>query len=138
MLLYVFQAIEDGHTSITIRTGDTDVLVIMIGHLKELLRSFPSLRLYIMFKTSSSTEYYNVIKIGCDIGIDYCKGFMLFYAYTGCDYTQSFSYHGKSTLYEIFKSDINVKAMLQSICTNHDKPDINKIKAMVNFTLKRL
>jgi len=136
MVLYVIRAIEDGYTNVMLRTCDTDVIIIMIGHFENFVRLCPNLTLYVMFKTSSGTDYYNIKKICHDIGFEYCKGFMLLYAYTGCDYTPSFSYHGKSTWYDLFKKDTSVKSLFQKIANNPTSTSLADLQAMVNFTLR--
>ena len=43
MVLFVLRAIQDGHKKIVIRTGDTDVVVIMIGHMERFISLCPCL-----------------------------------------------------------------------------------------------
>jgi hypothetical protein len=56
-----------------------------------------------MLHTAKEITYYDINKIAGDIGIEDCCGFMLLYAYTGCDYTPSFSYHGKTAWFDVKK-----------------------------------
>ena len=53
MVLFVLRAIDNGHHRLLVRTGDTDVLVIMVGHFKTFIEQYPALELWITMKTSS-------------------------------------------------------------------------------------
>ena len=58
--LYVLQAIVDGHTKSFVRTGDTDVVVIMIGHMSRFIGLCPGLKLYVMLHTAKEITYYDI------------------------------------------------------------------------------
>lgn len=136
MVLFVLRAIENGHKSVIVRTGDTDVVVIMVGHYERFSERCPDFKLYVMLQTSSDITYYDVGKLASDIGISYGIGFMLLYAYTGCDYTPSFSYHGKTAWYDVYKSDDGIKELFKDLCSNPDGLDIEKLHSMINLTLR--
>ena len=61
---------------------------------------------------------------------------MLLYAFTGCDYTPSFSYHGKPAWSDVYKSDVAIKKVFEELCRDPDSLDMNKMNTIINFTLR--
>lgn len=135
MVLYVEELLRLGITDITIRTGDTDVVVIMTGHAPRLLQRYPALQIKISFVTAGRVTPIDVLKVSSAIGQDHCLGFMLLYAYTGCDYTPHFSFHGKSSWMDLFLKNEQFKDLLQSICANPKDLSNGKLVSVANYTL---
>lgn len=137
MVLYVRELLQLGYSEILVRSGDTDVIIIMIGHVQQLLELYPNIALTILFCTpnANKTEYIDVVRIAREIGLNHCRGFMLLYAFTGCDYTPSFSYHGKSGWFDHFIGNEPIKDLLEDMCCNPKNLSNEKLVSLANFTL---
>jgi len=136
IVLYVIKAIDRGSCSIVVRTGDTDVLVILVGHSKTFLDMCENLSLTVMFTAGSRTQYFDILKIAKYINLEYCKGFMLFYAYTGCDYTPHFYNIGKTKWFDLYIKDDAIKKTFTTVCENPLSYDVDVLYNLLNFTLK--
>lgn len=109
IIMFLFTLAAEGNTRFLVRTGDTDVVIILTGHMKLLLQQHPSCQVTVLFCTPSSRDYIDVNKLANWIGLDYCMGFMLLYTFTGCDATPSFSFHGKSKWLDIYLKSLRMQ-----------------------------
>ena len=137
---FVLDSINRGLTKIIVRTGDSDVLIILIGHCDRFLRQQSSLRLYCELHTNSSkksdiTGYLDVIAIAKSIGLEYCSGLLLLHAYSGCDYTPSFYGIGKAKWISCFLDRSDIKELFGRIVDNPETLDSEDILAVTAFTL---
>ena len=69
--VFVNDAVVSGASRVLVRTGDSDVLFILIGQYKVLLEKNEDLKLYIQMSTSSSTYHLDIVKIARYIRTDY-------------------------------------------------------------------
>jgi hypothetical protein len=136
--LFVQQALIEGHEKILVRTGDSDVIFILIGQCKKLLQICPNLRLFIDMHTTSgknSSSYLDVVKISRSLGLENCIGFPLFHAYTGCDYTPSFYSIGKAKWFDSFVSRPDIMTMFARITEDPTTVQAEDIIKVTRFTL---
>ena len=102
MVLFVEHALNSGLKRVLVRTGDTDVIFILLGQCRHLLGLNADLQLVVEMRTTStgkeaaSTGYIDIVNLANSIGIDRSVGILLLHAYTGCDYTLSFFSIGKA------------------------------------------
>ena len=143
IVLFVMHAISNGHTPVLVRTSDTDVIIILVGHCARFLNMDPDLKLYVQFHTTSSgkttannrTGYVDIVKIASFVGLDYCMGLMLLYAYTGCDYTPSFFNIGKAKWFDEFHKRPQIRELFQRICEYPDTLSEEEVVKITKFTL---
>ena len=79
---------------IMIRTVDTDVIVILIGHFYSIVDHYPDADLWIAFGTGKHFLYYHLNTICGRLGREQSPCLPPFHAFTGCDSTSSF--YGKT------------------------------------------
>ena len=94
IVLHVHDSLERGSRKIMIRTVDTDVIVILIGHFYSIVDHYPDADLWVAFGTGKHFRYYHLNTIcGC-LGRKQSRCLPPFHAFTGCDSTSSF--YGKT------------------------------------------
>ena len=85
---------ERGSRKIMIRTVDTDVIVILIGHFYSIVDHYPDADLWVAFGTGKHFRYYHLNTICGRLGREQSWCLPPFHAFTGCDSTSSF--YGKT------------------------------------------
>lgn len=79
--------------TVVIRTSDTDVLIIALGNSSK----FPGCDLFLEVghQRNNSLRFIDITSLSAKLGPTLCKALPGFHAFTGSDYTPSFSYKGK-------------------------------------------
>ena len=99
--LHVAHCIKKGQKSVTIKTFDTDVVVLFISFIKTVVGLE---ELYIAFGTGKQFKILPIHQIVSNLGTSICKALPLFHALTGCDTTSGFNGRGKITCWDSWKS----------------------------------
>ena len=91
MMIHVADCVAQGYTKVTIRTVDTDVVVLAVSvvnplHLEEL---------WIAFGTGKAFRYIGAHTISSNLGPQKSSALPRFHSLTGCDTVSSFSGCGK-------------------------------------------
>ena len=86
--------------NIVIRTVDTDVAAIMLGHMHRLNDES---QVWMLTGTGNNLRYVNLTKIYQTLGESICKSLPGLHAITGCDYNPSFFRKAKLKPYRILK-----------------------------------
>ena len=102
VFLHVNDMSLQGHTKITIRTVDTDVLVIAISVFARLHCQLEEL--WIDFGTGKHRQFFPIHLIVSDIGRSKALGIPFFHAFTGCDQVSYMSQVSKSSAWKIWNS----------------------------------
>ena len=111
---------DHGHSSVTIRTVDTDVVVIAIAkyfslNLKEL---------WIDFGTGKDQMIYPVHILAKSLGREKSEALLFFHAFTGCDQT-SFMYHcKKKTAWATWVNYAEATKTFQTLSNKPSKEDV--------------
>ena len=93
--VFVHHAVIAGSSRILVRTGDTDVIFILIGQCRMLLERNENVNLFLEMHSSTSTLCLDIVALARSIGLQYTDGLPLLHAYSGCDYTPSFLVSGR-------------------------------------------
>ncbi len=104
IFLHAKHAADNGHSRISIRTVDTDVVAIAI-------HQFGKLRieeLWIEFGTGRHKRWLPVHEYVASLGNDVCAALPFWYAFTGCDTVSSFGGRGKKLCWDVWKSHYDV------------------------------
>ena len=94
IVLHVHDSLERGSRKIMIRTVDTDVIVILIGHFYSIVDHYPDADLWVAFGNGKHIRYYHLNTICGRLGREQSRCLPLFHSFTGCDSTSSF--YGKN------------------------------------------
>ena len=92
--VFVEHAAIAGSSRILVRTGDSDVIFILIGQCNRLLQQNEDIKFYVDMHTTASTSY--VAALSKSFSLQYSDGLPLLHAFTWCDYTPSFFGIGKA------------------------------------------
>ena len=96
IFLHVADAVYEGLQKVTIRTVDTDVVVLAVSFVKQL----PIQELWIAFETGRSFKYIAAHVINNGLGIDKAKALPGFHCFSGCDTVSAFHGRGKKSAWE--------------------------------------
>ena len=136
--MFVEHALIAGSTRILVRTGDTDVIFILIGQCKRWLERNQEIKLFVEMHTTSSKDkvnYLDVVAIAKSIGLQYTDGLLLLHAYTGCDYTPSFYSIGKAKWFDAFLARQDIMVLFQRIMQDPYSVQAEEIVKVTQFTL---
>ena len=137
--LFVKHALQNGLRKILVRTGDTDVVFILVGQCRTFMRLDENLQLFVDMHSSSSNKgsssYIDIVKIATSIGIDRSVGLPLLHAYSGCDYTPSFYGIGKSKWFDTYLLHPEVMDMFTRIVENPESVQEAEIVKVTQYTL---
>ena len=95
ILVHIKDAISKGAKNVLVRTVDTDVIVLLVGHFHELKSLQSSLLVWVAFGMGKSFRHYSINAICDHIGEQKWKGLPIFHAFTRCDTNSSFYGKGK-------------------------------------------
>ena len=91
IVLHILDAANDGHEKILVRTGDTDVVVIIVS----CLQNIPLKEIWVSFGVGKNHRYIAAHEIAASLGPRKGKALAMFHAFKGCDVTSFFSGKGK-------------------------------------------
>ena len=97
IMLHVADAAKN-YTSVTIRSVDSDVVVLAVYAFAQLRTSLNEL--WVAFGTGKNYHMISVHGIYAALGVEKCLALPMFHAFTGCDTVSSFSGKGKKTAWE--------------------------------------
>lgn len=93
ILLHLQDAVQQGYSKVSIRTVDTDVVVLAIASANRLNIS----ELWIAFGVGKNFRFIAAHEIAKALGSDRCVALPMFHAFTGCDTVSCFGGRGKKT-----------------------------------------
>lgn len=100
IILHLEDAVKEGKTKVSIRTVDTDVVVLAVSSAKRLSNT----EVWIAFGTGKSFRFIAAHEIARALGPDRCKALPVFHAFTGCDTVSFFGGRGKRTAWDTWKA----------------------------------
>ena len=133
MIQLISQCIQNGHKSFVVRTGDTDIIIILAGNFKVLSLLCPDLSIRVVLKAGKSIREFDIRKIACHIGMDLSNGLLMYHSFTGCDYTPHFYRIGKKKWLDLYLKDEDIQKVFSDLVkdpSTFGMPSMNKI---VNF-----
>ena len=98
MLLHLEDAVQNGHDKISIRTVDTDVVVLAITTAQRLQVK----ELWVVFGVGKHFRHIPAHEIARTLGPSSCIGLPMFHALTGCDTVSFFGGRGKKTAWGVW------------------------------------
>ena len=117
MLLHAFDAVQQGHQGILLRTVDTDVLVLAgaVFHHLSSMRPDEQLEIWVAFGTGINLRYIPAHSIASSLGPERSKALPVFHTFTGCDTLSCFAGRGKKTAVEAWKACPEVTSAFVSL-----------------------
>ena len=116
IILHLEDAVREKHNRISIRTVDTDVVVLAVTAAQ---RINPS-ELRIAFGTGKNFRYLSIHEMARALGPEKCIALPVFHAFTGCDTVSSFAGRGKKTAWDTWKAyeDVTEAFCALAACPN--------------------
>ena len=115
--LHVADAVKNGLTKVSVRSVDTDVVVLAVALYKKL----DAQDLWVAFGSEAHFHHAPVHELVASLHPRACVTLPAFHALTGCDTVSAFSGRGKHTAWETWKSFPDVtdafEKMLQMPCS---------------------
>ena len=96
MLLHVEDAVKQEYTKVSVRTVDTDVVVLAVTAAQRLNLD----QLWVAFATGRSFRLLAAHEIAKTLGQNKCRALPFFYAFTRCVTVSCFGGRGKKTAWE--------------------------------------
>ncbi len=118
IVVHVRHALEGGAESVLVRTVDTDVVVILIGKLHDLLAYNQNANVWVAFGMGHHFSFISVNRICSTLGESRSRALPVFHALTGSDCTSQFCGVGKTTAWRAWESNDEVTSALEHIA-NH-------------------
>ena len=106
---------KQGYTKVSIRTVDTDVVVLAVAAAERLSID----QLWVAFGTGKSFRFLAAHEMAQALGRDNCRGLPAFHAFTGCDTVSSFGGRRKKTAWETWKVCDKVTATFYALGATH-------------------
>ena len=100
IVIHVIHAIESGYLSISIRTVDSDVLVILVGHFSTFLSINPTIKLWVAFGTVKDFRIFYINQFFSDLGEEFSKALPVIHTFSGCDTASSLTRKGKRSVWK--------------------------------------
>ena len=130
---FIIESIKRGHTSYIVCTGDTDIVVILVGHFQRLQSRCPDLSITVILKSGKSQRLFDICKIALAIGHEYLRGFLMFWSFTGCDYTPFFYKKGKVKWFDVYSKNEEIRSVFQDLVQDTSLFDMQALGKIVKF-----
>ena len=92
IIIHVMNCLRNGYERLLVRTGDTDVVTLLLAHW-HLFESTSQIQ--VDFGFGKSRRQYDINRISEKISSEKLLGLIFFYTFSGCDVTSSFYYISK-------------------------------------------
>ena len=100
LIIHLEDALLNNCSNCSVRTVDTDVVVILIGKFHYLITLCQDVNIWVAFGTGKNFAYYHINAICEDLGKERSVALPVFHSFTGCDTTSTFYGKGKKSAWE--------------------------------------
>ena len=107
MIVHIIHMIDNKINKILVRTGDTDVIVILISFMPQFLLRDELTEIWVDFGLGKNRKIYGINQIYEHLGEAVALALPFFHAFTGCDSTASIFMKSKKFWFELWMSRIN-------------------------------
>ena len=118
IVVHVRHALERGAESVLVRTVDTDVVVILVGEIHDLLAYNQLSKLWVAFGMGRHFSVININGICSSLGESQSGALPVFHAFTGCDCTSQFCGVGKKSAWGVWELNSEVTPALEDTATH--------------------
>jgi hypothetical protein len=138
ILIHIIHALENNFNKIMVRTVDSDILVILLGHFENLRTKCESIKLVLAFGVGKDYVLFNINETFASIGAEVSASLPFFHALSGCDTTSSFHRKGKKAMWNAWKAFSDVTKVFKFIGDNpfsHLDKDAWQINTLERFII---
>ena len=97
IICHIHDMISSGISNICVRTGDSDVVVILLGFMSNLLIKDPQVRLHVDFGSGENRKMIDINACFEDLGSEICDALPFFHCFSGADSTCAFYQKSKKS-----------------------------------------
>lgn len=130
ILLHVEDAVKEGYRKVSVRTVDTDVLVLAVTAAQRLNID----ELWVAFGVGKSFRHLAAHEMARALGPDKCIALPMFHAFTGCDNVSFFGGRGKKTAWDTWKAFDDVTPAFCTLAATPDSVD-DSMKPLERFVV---
>ena len=131
MFLHVAHAAKHGHQKVSIRTVDTDVVVLAVAQIQNLQIS----ELWIEFGIGKHYRFIPAHLVALSMGPEKASALPFFHALTGCDTTSAFCGIGKKTAWDAWEIFPQVTTVFSSLSKNLCEIDHSLLDKLEHFVV---
>jgi hypothetical protein len=131
LLLHAADGSVKGHSSIMIKTVDTDVVLLAVANVHKMTID----KLWISFGAGTHLRYIPAHSIATVLGPDRCEALPFFHAVTGCDTVSSFAGRGKPTAFETWKAYPEITPVFRSLSQTPELVSIVQRQLLERFVV---
>ena len=132
LLFHVADAARCGHTNVTIRSVDTDVVVLAISLFTQI--NIPDL--WIAFGTGKDFRYLPIHEIVNSLGPAKTDSLLFFHSFTGCDSVSNFHGIGKKTAWAAWTGSPDISVVFKALSSATQIISDSQFQEIQKFTVK--
>ncbi len=130
-MLHVADCVAQGYGKITIRTVDTDVVVLAVSIVAKLDIS----ELWVAFGTGKTFRYIGAHTIASNLGQYKSAALPLFHSLSGCDTVSSFAGRGKKTCWDVWRIFEPLTETLMNLAEAPSQLQLAELQTLQQFTV---
>ena len=131
MLLHAFDAARKGHTSILLRSVDTDVIIVAVALFHELNVD----HLWVAHGSGRHFKYIPIHQIANAMGPSAGVALLFFHAFTGCDTVSAFHGIGKKTAWATWKALPHMTSTFLALSSRPQEVTDDNFKNLERFVI---
>ena len=112
IICHVMDMLNKGIKSITVRTVDSDVVVILLGFTTKFLSVCCNLQLIVDFAVPDKRQLYSITEAHKKLGGDVADAMPVFHSFSGCDSVSAFFGHSKNAQFEAWMNTSSQNSLL--------------------------
>ena len=129
MMIHIADMITHKVSSITVRSLDTDVLVILISFMPKFLSMMAKVKLWLDFGVGENRKVISINDCHENLGPSRCLGLLFFHSFTGCDSSASYFDYPKTkwfTSWSKISADNELNSVFQKLSWCPSKKDVDE------------
>ena len=131
VMIHIADCVSNGYNKVTIRTTDTDVVVLAVSVVNQLNIS----ELWVAFGSGKNFRIIGAHIIARNLGQRRAKSLPLFHNLTGCDTMSSFTGRGKKTCWDVWNKFEDLTECLLHLSAAPVQLQLADIKTIQRFTV---
>ena len=122
IVVHVPHALQQGLSTVQVRTVDTDVVVVLIGVFHKLLLSQPKADIWVAFGVGKNYRLYSINALSTSLGTKRSQALPMPHTISGCDTTSAFWGKGRKSFWQAWMAFEEVTDTFVSLASHPFKP----------------
>ena len=134
IMVHLMHAIERGFKNFSIRTVDSDVMIILLGKFSEISDKIDDI--WVTFGSGKNLANHSIRRIYNKLGEPKAKAILFFHAFTGCDTTSAFRGKAKKTAWNTWQAFPDATNVFMDLSMNpfqimEESPNFDVVQRLV-------